>query len=83
MSKSKRRVWQQEDDRFEYAVSDTQSSSPNQSIYRMGKLRSKFLILDVFGYAGYAQTKIQYIGQINHNLRDLLINNYSIIHQMI
>ena len=64
-------------------MSDAQSSQQTQSAYRMGKLRSKYHILEVFGYAGYAQTMIPHIARINHNLRDLLIDNYSIIHKIV
>ena len=49
----------------------------------MGKLRSKYHILEVFGYAGYSQTMVSHIARINHNLRDLLIDNYSIIHRIL
>ena len=49
----------------------------------MGKLRSKYHILEVFGYAGYSQTMVSHIARINHNLRDLLIDNYSIIHSIL
>jgi hypothetical protein len=49
----------------------------------MGKMRSKYLILEIFGYSGHAQSMNLYIGRINHNLRDLLIRNYSIIHRIV
>ena len=49
----------------------------------MGKIRSKYLILEVFAYSGLAQSMNRFIGQINHNLRALLIRNYSIIKSIV
>ena len=67
----------------EVSLIHTLSSYPPRSVYQMSKLRSKYLILEVFGYSGHAQSRNKFIGRINHNLRDLLIRNYSIIHRIV
>ena len=51
--------------------------------YSLGKVKSKYLILEIFSYTGHAQSTNPYMWQVNHNLRDLLIKNYRIINSIL
>ena len=53
---------------------------PQVAAYTLGKLHSKYLILDILGLAGERLFAKALLFTSSHNLRSLLIKNYKILH---
>ena len=51
--------------------------------YTLGKLHSKYLILDILGFAGDRLFAKTLLSTSSHNLKNLLIKNYQILHDSI
>ena len=44
----------------------------------MGEIHSKYLILEVMGYAGYHHNTLEYMGSSSKNLRKLIVENHKL-----
>ena len=52
---------------------------PQPAAYTLGKLHSKYLILDILGFAGDRLFAKTLLSTSSHNLRILLIKNYQLL----
>jgi hypothetical protein len=52
--------------------------SKTPAVYRLGKIKSKYLILDVIFSAFYQKKGFSYLFQGSRSLRYLLIKNYEV-----
>ena len=50
------------------------------AVYTLGKLHSKYLILDILGWAGDRLFAKTLLFTSSHNLRIMLIKNYKLLH---
>ena len=53
---------------------------PQPAAYTLGKLHSKYLILDILGFAGDRLFAKTLLSTSSHNLKSLLIKNYELLH---
>ena len=51
---------------------------PQAAAYTLGKLHSKYLILEIFGFAGCRIFAKTLLSTSSHNLKSLLIKNYEV-----
>ena len=51
--------------------------------YTLGKLHSKYLILDIFGLASDRLFAKTLLSKSSHNLKNLLIKNFKLFHDCI
>ena len=56
---------------------------PQVAAYTLGKLHSKYLILDILGLAGERLFAKALLFTSSHNLRSLLIKNYQLLHDSV
>ena len=56
---------------------------PQPAAYTLGKLHSKYLILDILGLAGERLFAKALLFTSSHNLRSLLIKNYQLLHDSV
>ena len=52
---------------------------PQAAAYTLGKLHSKYLILDILGFAGERLFAKTLLSTSSHNLRTLIIKNYQLL----
>ena len=52
------------------------TQQPGAAVYTLGKLHSKYLILDILGFAGEKLFAKTLLSTSSHNLKSLLIKNY-------
>ena len=56
---------------------------PRAAAYTLGKLHSKYLILDILGFAGDRLFAKSLLFTSSHNLKSLLIKNHQLLHDCV
>ena len=52
---------------------------PQAAAYTLGKLHSKYIILDIFGFAGHRLFAMTLLFTSSHNLKSLIIKNFQLL----
>ena len=53
------------------------------SVYRLGKLRSKYIIIETWSYAKFLKEMLKNMWKANKSIRSLILNNVALIYKII